>query len=201
MWASMTFSNEWSRTPKLLAKDSYTLDPCSMCLLTLLLGFAITTQVFKWQTSSSIASRPLLTENLQSRSPRSSSLLYGFKDLVTLVPSCPLSLSIVGSGGLFVLSASMDLVTLLLSCPLPLSTIGSGGLFVPLASTANGAARPGIEVLHLTLGTSFGLANKGMCLFLGTGPVTREYTPMKWERENYGMRDGTTNAMTNVAKG
>jgi hypothetical protein len=65
------------------------------------------------------------------------------------------------------------------SCPLPLSTIGSGGSFVPLASTANGAARPGIEVLHLTLGTSFGLANKGMCLFLGTGPVTREYTPMK----------------------
>jgi hypothetical protein len=41
-----------------------------------------------------------------------------------------------------------------------------------------------MEALHLTLGTSLGLADKGIHLFLGMGPVMRESTPMKWgERE------------------
>ncbi len=51
--------------------------------------------------------------------------------------------------------------------------------------------------LHLTLGISLGSANKGIHILLGD---ERVYTNEMRERENDGMRHGTTDARTNVAK-
>jgi hypothetical protein len=115
----------------------------------------MTSREFKRPTSSSIANLPVSSENLQSRSPSSLSGLCGFRGLVASLASCrKLSLSDVGSSGLFLIAAAC-------------------------VSASNSLARVGMEALRSTLGSSVGSAGKGWDRLTFTGPAgTRESAPM-----------------------